>query len=151
MRLKKQCSQTLPLVKSIVPDLRLPPNLAPIPALPMVLQREVLTPPGEPGKPLLNIKLSEEMTYVISDYLAVLPLTRDESVRGVLKRFSIPGNAAITIKDSSPVDLLADKPVPASDHLEGSVEISQPATTKVRLTWLTTIKLNKYSKYANMH
>ncbi|KAK7190825.1 bifunctional P-450/NADPH-P450 reductase [Paraphaeosphaeria sporulosa] len=95
-----------------------------------VLKAWVLTAPGESEKRHLDIKLPEGMTYSTGDYLTVLPLNPDASVHRVLKRFSIPGDAVITIKDGGPVTLPTDKPVSAYDLLKGFVELLQPATKK---------------------
>lgn len=96
-----------------------------------VLKASVLTAPGESEKRHLDIKFPEGMTYSSGDYLAVLPLNPDASIRRVLTRFSIPGDAVITIKDGGPITLPTNTPVSAYDLLKGFVELSQPATKKV--------------------
>lgn len=96
-----------------------------------VLATSVLTAAGEPEKRHVEIELPQDLTYEAGDYLAVLPLNPDESVRRVLTRFSIPGDAVITIKDGGPVTLPTNRPVSVFDLLKGFVELSQPATKKV--------------------
>ncbi|KAF2471722.1 fatty acid hydroxylase [Lindgomyces ingoldianus] len=95
-----------------------------------VTAAKVLTAPGEPEKRQLDVKLPEGMEYEAGDYLAVLPLNPDGSVRRVLKRYSLPWDAVVTIKAGGPVTLPANQAVSAFDLLKGFVELSLPATRK---------------------
>ena len=97
---------------------------------------KLLTTPGEPEKRHLEIKLPEGMEYEAGDYLAVLPLNPDESVKRVLARYSLPWDAVVTVKSGGPVHLPCNKPVSVFDLLKGFVELSHPATKKARLTFL---------------
>ena len=97
-----------------------------------VTAAKVLTAPGEPQKRHLEIKLPEDMEYEAGDYLAILPLNPDDSVRRVLAKFSLPWDATVTIKSGGPVNLPDNKPVSAFDLLKGYVELSVPVTKKVR-------------------
>lgn len=97
-----------------------------------VLNASILTAPGEPEKRHLDIRLPEGMAYETGDYLAVLPLNPDASVRRVLKRFSIPADAVITIKSGGSMTLPTNKPMSAFDLLKAFVELLQPATRKVK-------------------
>ena len=96
-----------------------------------VLVTSLLTATGEPEKRHLEIELPQDLTYQAGDYLAVLPLNPDESVRRVLTRFSIPRDAVITIKDGGVMTLPTNRPVSVFDLLKGFVELLQPATKKV--------------------
>ncbi|KAF1993752.1 cytochrome P450 [Amniculicola lignicola CBS 123094] len=95
-----------------------------------VLATKVLTVPGEPEKRHIEIKLPEGTEYAAGDYLAILPLNPDESVRRVLSHFSLPADAVVTIKGGGPVTLPVNQPISASGLLKGFVELSLPATKK---------------------
>lgn len=96
-----------------------------------VLRTYILTAAREPEKRHLDIELPEDMSYEAGDYLSVLPLNPEESIRRVLIRFSIPRDAMITIKNGGPVNLPTNKPLSVFDLLKGLVELSQPARKKV--------------------
>ncbi|ORY05572.1 fatty acid hydroxylase [Clohesyomyces aquaticus] len=95
-----------------------------------VVSAKILTAPGEPEKRQLEVKLPEGMEYEAGDYLAVLPMNPDESVRRVLKHFPLPLDAVVTIKAGGPVNLPTREPVSVSDLLKGFVELSLPATKR---------------------
>ncbi|OCK85393.1 NADPH--cytochrome P450 reductase-like protein [Lepidopterella palustris CBS 459.81] len=95
-----------------------------------VVDAKALTAPGEPEKRHLEIKLPEGTEYEAGDYLAVLPLNPDESVRRVLSKYALPWDSVVTIKSGGPVNLPANTPMSAFDLLKGFVELSVPATKK---------------------
>jgi cytochrome P450/NADPH-cytochrome P450 reductase len=90
-----------------------------------------LTPIGEPEKRHIEIQLPSNTTYSVGDYLAVLPTNPDLEVQRAIKRFNIPWDAVINIKDAGSTTLPVDKPIPVADLLRGYVELSQPAARKV--------------------
>jgi cytochrome P450 / NADPH-cytochrome P450 reductase len=96
-----------------------------------VVETSVLTAPNTPEKRHTSIELPPEMTYETGDYLAVLPLNPEDSVRRVIKRFDLPWDATITITDAAATVLPINLPLSVSDLLKGYVEILQPATRKV--------------------
>ncbi|KAK3943363.1 cytochrome P450 [Diplogelasinospora grovesii] len=90
---------------------------------------KVLTAPGEPEKRHIEFQLPSNLTYQAGDYLAVLPLNPDESVRRVIRRFNLPWDAVVTISaDNSPTTLPTNTPISVFELLRGYVEIAQPAT-----------------------
>lgn len=60
--------------------------------------------------------------------LAVLPLNPEASIRRVMKHFSLPWDAVVTITKSGSTTLPTNTPIKVSDLLRGYVELSQPAT-----------------------
>lgn len=63
--------------------------------------------------------------------MSLLPLNPEDSVRRTIKRFGLPFDGVVTIKESGPTTLPIGKPVSIFDLLRGYVEISPPATRKV--------------------
>ena len=98
----------------------------------IVVSNEVLTAKGEPEKRHIVLKLPSGMTYKTGDYLAVLPINDSKNIHRVLKRFSLPWDAILTIKSGSNTTLPTEHPLSASDVLAAYVELSQPATRRVR-------------------
>ncbi|KAF2809760.1 cytochrome P450 [Mytilinidion resinicola] len=95
-----------------------------------VVSAKILTSPGEPEKRHLEVQLPEGTEYEAGDYLAVLPLNPDESVKRVLARYALPWDATVTVKSGGPVNLPENTPMSAFKLLEGFVELSMPATKK---------------------
>lgn len=98
-----------------------------------VIDTEVLTAPNTPEKRHISIELPPEMIYETGDYLAVLPLNPEASVKRVIKRFDLPWDATITITDAAATVLPKNLPLSVSDLLKGYVEILQLATRKASL------------------
>ena len=98
----------------------------------IVVSNEVLTAQGEAEKRHIVLQLPTGMTYKTGDYLAVLPINNSKNVHRVLKRFSLPWDAMLTIKSGSNTTLPTEHPLSASDVLAAYVELSQPATRRVR-------------------
>jgi cytochrome P450/NADPH-cytochrome P450 reductase len=98
----------------------------------LVVSNKVLTSEGEPEKRHIVLKLPTGMTYKTGDYLAVLPINNSATIHRVLKRFSLPWDAILTIKSGSNTTLPTEHPLSASDVLAAYVELSQPATRRVR-------------------
>lgn len=97
-----------------------------------VINVKRLTPPGHPEKRHIEIQLPENMSYNVGDYLVVLPLNPDDQVRRVVKRFSLPWDSVISISGEGSTILPTSTPLPLVELLKGYVELSQPATRKVR-------------------
>ncbi len=98
----------------------------------IVLSNELLTAEGEPEKRHIVLKLPTGMSYKAGDYLAVLPLNNMKIIRRVLKRFGLPWDAILTIKTGANTTLPTEHPLSAMDILGAYVELSQPATRRVR-------------------
>ncbi|MCJ1431831.1 hypothetical protein MMC27_001186 [Xylographa pallens] len=96
----------------------------------IVKDAKVLTAPGEPEKRHIELQLPTDMTYRTGDYLAVLPLNRSEIVKRVMKRFSLPWDAKINIKEGQNTILPCGRDMSVFDLLSAYVELNQPATTK---------------------
>ncbi|KAJ9614968.1 hypothetical protein H2200_001042 [Cladophialophora chaetospira] len=95
-----------------------------------VVQNRVLTAEGEPTKCHMEIELPPESTYQCGDYLAVLPLNSEKTVKQILTHFRLPGDAVITIKSTGPSTIPTNSPLSAFDILRSYVELSQPVTKK---------------------
>ena len=98
----------------------------------IVKDAKVLTAPGEPEKRHIELQLPTDMTYRTGDYLAVLPLNSSEIVKRVMKRFSLPWDAKINIKEGQNTILPCSRDMSVFDLLAAYVELNQPATTKVQ-------------------
>jgi cytochrome P450 / NADPH-cytochrome P450 reductase len=98
----------------------------------IVVSNEVLTATGELEKRHIVLKLPTGMTYKTGDYLAVLPINDSKNIHRVLKRFSLPWDAVLTIRSGSNTTLPTEHPLSATDVLAAYVELSQPATRRVR-------------------
>jgi len=95
-----------------------------------VLDAKQLTKPGFPEKRHIKIELPSGMTYQAGDYLAVLPLNPEDTVKRVIKHFNLPWDGVVTVTDCGPSILPTNTPMPLFDLLRGYVELSQPATIK---------------------
>jgi cytochrome P450 / NADPH-cytochrome P450 reductase len=98
-----------------------------------VLAASCLTAPGQPEKRHIEIQLPSNTTYSVGDYLAVLPVNPAGEVQRVIKRFRLPWDGIVSISDAGSTSLPVGIPLPLSELLKGYVELSQPATRKVRL------------------
>ncbi|KAK7912102.1 Bifunctional cytochrome P450 reductase [Apiospora marii] len=78
----------------------------------------------------IEFELPEGVTYSSGDYLTVLPLNPEDTVRRVVKRFGLPWDGIITINKSGSTTLPTGKGVSIFDLLRGYVEIGQPVTRK---------------------
>ncbi|KAK4947860.1 hypothetical protein LTR10_013368 [Elasticomyces elasticus] len=96
-----------------------------------VTENRVLTGAGEPTKCHMEIELPSDMTYECGDYLAVLPLNSEKSVKRVMAHFGLPWDAVVTVKATGPSIIPKNVPLSAFDVLRSYVELSQPATKKV--------------------
>jgi cytochrome P450/NADPH-cytochrome P450 reductase len=96
-----------------------------------VQENRLLTSKGEPAKWHMEIELPTNMTYECGDYLAVLPLNSEKSVKRIMAHFGLPWDAVMTVKATGPSIIPADVPLSAFDVLRSYVELSQPATKKV--------------------
>jgi cytochrome P450/NADPH-cytochrome P450 reductase len=96
-----------------------------------ILDTKNLVEAGQPEKRHISVKLNPDVTYTTGDYLAILPLNSDESVRRIVKRFGLPWDATITIDKTVPSVFPTNVPLSLSDLLKGYVELSQPASRKV--------------------
>jgi cytochrome P450/NADPH-cytochrome P450 reductase len=99
----------------------------------IIISNEVLTAQGEPEKRHIALKLPTGMTYKVGDYLAVLPMNNQKTIRRVLKHYGLPWDAMLTIKVGANTTLPTGHPISAMDVLGAYVELSQPATRKVCL------------------
>ena len=95
-----------------------------------VLEAKRLTPPGCPEKRHIEIALPEGMAYQVGDYLAVLPLNSETSVKRVMRKFGLNTDSMITISDAGPTTLPINVPMHVDDLLKGYVELSQPANLR---------------------
>ena len=99
-------------------------------SLATVIENRRLTAEGEPEKWHMEIQLPSDSDYQCGDYLAVLPLNSDESVRRVMKHFQLPWDATITVKSAGPSTIPSNTPLSIYDVLRSYVELAQPATRK---------------------
>ena len=97
-----------------------------------VVENKKLTFDGEPTKCHMEIHLPSDSRYECGDYLAVLPLNSEKSVKRVMTHFGLPWDAVVTLKTTGPSTVPANTPLSVFDVLRSYVELSQPATKKVR-------------------
>lgn len=97
-----------------------------------VKENRVLTKDGEPTKCHMEIELPSQITYECGDYLAVLPLNSEKNVKRIMAHFGLPWDAVITVKSTGPSIIPGNTPLSVFDVLRSYVELSQPATKKVR-------------------
>lgn len=103
-----------------------------------VLDAKVLTAPGEPEKRHLEIELPSDMTYESGDYLAVLPLNSQASVRRVMSRFELSWDSTMLIKGQDLGTLPMNEAHSVRDVITGHLELFEPASKKVCLFRLRT-------------
>lgn len=96
----------------------------------VVQESRVLTAPGKPAKRHIQLKLPDDMEYKAGDYLAVLPLNPEPSVRRAMARFDLTLDATLTIEEGSQTTIPTGRPISALDVFSSYVELGQPATTK---------------------
>lgn len=96
-----------------------------------VKENRVLTAEGEATKCHMEIELPSDTTYECGDYLAVLPLNSEKSVRSIMAHFGLPWDAVVTVNGSGPSIFPANTPLSVFEVLRSYVELSQPATKKV--------------------
>jgi cytochrome P450/NADPH-cytochrome P450 reductase len=97
-----------------------------------VIATKCLTAFDQPEKRHIEIQLPSGMSYSVGDYLAVLPINPEATVRSVIKQFGLPWDAVITITDGGATILPVGVTISVSELLRGYVELSQPASRKVK-------------------
>lgn len=90
----------------------------------IVQEAKILTTPAEPQKRHVKIRLPKGMTYTAGDYLAILPVNHDDTVKEVMTRFGIAIDSKILTSDGSEKSVYA--------FLREYVELNQIATEKVK-------------------
>ena len=93
-------------------------------SLATVKENRVLTAGGEPIKCHMEIELPPNGMYECGDYLAILPLNPEKSVKQIMAHFGLPGDAVITIKATGPSTIPPNTPLSVFDTLRGYVELS---------------------------
>ncbi|KAJ6258567.1 hypothetical protein Dda_6613 [Drechslerella dactyloides] len=96
----------------------------------VVVENRCLTSKDVPEKRHLEVNLPSEFAYKVGDYLAVLPTNSEVAVKRVMRRFSLPWDAALRISSEMPTTLPTDTTISAGDLLSSYVELSQPATKR---------------------
>ncbi|SMQ49246.1 unnamed protein product [Zymoseptoria tritici ST99CH_3D7] len=91
---------------------------------------KLLTAPGKPAKRHIQLKLPPGTDYKAGDYLTVLPVNPEPSVRRAMARFKLTWDATITIDSSSQTTIPTGRPISAFDVFASYVELGQPATDK---------------------
>jgi cytochrome P450/NADPH-cytochrome P450 reductase len=91
---------------------------------------KLLTAPGKPAKRHIQLKLPPGTDYKAGDYLTVLPVNPEPSVRRAMARFNLTWDATITIDPSSQSTIPTGRPISAFDVFASYVELGQPATDK---------------------
>jgi cytochrome P450/NADPH-cytochrome P450 reductase len=100
----------------------------------VVETRLLTTKEGAPRKRHIGIRLPSGVSYRAGDYLAILPMNPPETVKRVMKRFSLPWDAMVKIDKSAVTTLPKDKQLSVHDILSAMVELSQPVTAKLVAT-----------------
>lgn len=89
---------------------------------------KVLTAPNQPEKRHIEIELPIDSTYEAGDYLAVLPINPQDLVSRILRHWSLPSDATITLKTSVFGSLPVNVPLSIESLLKGFFELSLPAS-----------------------
>ena len=97
----------------------------------LVMKNVLLESGTDSPKRHIQLKLPTDMIYRAGDYLAVLPINHASVVRRVMKRFALPWDAFITVTSGESY-LPVGMPMSVFDVLSAYVELSQPATRRVR-------------------
>lgn len=95
-----------------------------------VISNARVTAPDAPEKRHLTIKLPTDLRYEPGDYLAVLPINNSQTISRVLRRFSLPWDAVMTITEGSHAAVPANTELSVAAVLGSYVELSMPATRK---------------------
>jgi cytochrome P450/NADPH-cytochrome P450 reductase len=88
----------------------------------VVETRLLTTKDGAPRKRHIGIRLPSGVSYRAGDYLAILPMNPPETVKRVMKRFSLPWDAMVKIDKSAVTTLPKDKQLSVHDILSAMVE-----------------------------
>lgn len=95
-----------------------------------VLENYPLRKPNQPDARHMSFKLPTNMTYEAGDYLAILPVNPIATISRVLRRFSLPFDATMTLKKGAHTTIPTEKEVHVTAILGAYVELSNPATKK---------------------
>lgn len=102
----------------------------------VVTKTRLLTAPGcSPAKRHVEIRLPEGSSYRPGDHLSVLPTNPRETVLRAMRRFALPLDSRITIRDTGAAGMATALPtnvgVPAYHILSEYVELGHVATKRV--------------------
>jgi len=89
---------------------------------------KILTASDQPEKRHMEIELPADSVYETGDYLAVLPINPDDLVRRIMRHWSLPRDATITLKTSAFGSLPVNIPLSIHELLKGYFELSQPVS-----------------------
>ncbi|CAI6097437.1 unnamed protein product [Clonostachys chloroleuca] len=78
----------------------------------------------------VEVELPPELKYETGDYLVVLPVNPEETVRRAMRALGLSSDAHLDITSDVPVALPLEGSVSAKDVLSSYVELSQPATKR---------------------
>ncbi|KAK4494570.1 hypothetical protein PRZ48_013926 [Zasmidium cellare] len=95
-----------------------------------VISNERFSGADAPEKRHLVLQLPTAMRYEAGDYLAVLPVNHTTTISRVLRRFSMPWDAAMTITGGTHATVPANTELSVAAVLASYVELSMPATRK---------------------
>ena len=95
-----------------------------------VLENYSLRQPNQPDARHMSFKLPTNMTYEAGDYLAILPVNPIPTISRVLRRFSLPFDATITLKKGAHTTIPTERELNVTAILGAYVELSNPATKK---------------------
>ena len=95
-----------------------------------VLENYSLRRPDQPDARHMSFKLPTNMTYESGDYLAILPVNPMATISRVLRRFSLPFDATITLKKGAHTTIPTERELSVTAILGAYVELNNPATKK---------------------
>ncbi|KAH8799804.1 cytochrome P450 [Xylogone sp. PMI_703] len=96
----------------------------------VVLEASRLTSPDVSQKRHIQIQLPSNISYKSGDYLAVLPMNPELSIRRALKRFHLSWDTMVTISPGATTMLPTGFPVPVYDIFSSFVELAHPMRRK---------------------
>jgi cytochrome P450/NADPH-cytochrome P450 reductase len=95
-----------------------------------VLENYPLRQANQPDARHMSFRLPTNMTYEAGDYLAILPVNPIPTISRVLRRFSLPFDATITLKKGAHTTIPTERELNVTAILGAYVELSNPATKK---------------------
>lgn len=78
----------------------------------------------------VEVKLPEGLSYETGDYLVVLPVNAEQTVRRALRLLGLSRDTHLTISTNDGISQPESRSLPAFEVLSSYVELSQPATKK---------------------
>ncbi|KAH8899814.1 bifunctional P-450:NADPH-P450 reductase [Thozetella sp. PMI_491] len=93
-----------------------------------VLEAETLTAPETPEKRHLKLRLTKDVKYASGDYLAILPVNHEETVKAVMNRFGLAIDSEVLLGGN--LQSIGSGQISLHTLLREFLELNHPATDK---------------------